>query len=179
MGSRLDRVRTLRRATVRQVGAVAVLAAAACGRTDVPAETPETVGSWCDGSAQVEGFRLENGKTVSICETAGSSDLTYTYGALGEDPEPVYSGLLLGTYQGLSGYSYATADPTDSFATEFSGPHVSVNASGDAVATAASGPEPGASSALTAGGVAAASSTPTCSSAADGSMPSAAVTAAT
>ena len=38
------------------------------------------------------GFRLENGKTVSICEAAGSSELAYTYGVLGEEPELVYRG---------------------------------------------------------------------------------------
>ena len=99
MGCQLNRIRIPRRGTVRQIAAVAVLAAIACGRTDVPPESSETVDSWCvDGSEQVEGFRLENGKTVSICKTAGSSDLTYRYGALGEEPELVYSGPLLGTF---------------------------------------------------------------------------------
>ena len=170
MGFQQSRIRILRRVTVFQVAAVAVLAAVACDRTDVPADTSETVDSWCvDGSQQVEGFRLENGKAVSICNTAGSSDLTYTYGVLGEEPELVYSGPLLGTFEGLSGYSYAIADLADGFDTEFSGPDVSVEASGEAVA----------SSTFTAWGAVAARRTPTCSSAADGSMSSVAVTAAT
>ena len=86
------------------------------------------------------GFRLENGKAVSICNSAGSSDLTYSYGVLGEDPELVYSGPPLGTFEGLSGYSYAIAALADGFDTESSGPEVSVNASGEALA-AASGPD--------------------------------------
>ena len=45
MEFRLNRIRILCQRTVRQVAAVAVLVAAACGRTDVPAETPETVAS--------------------------------------------------------------------------------------------------------------------------------------
>lgn len=142
MGFQLNRTRILRPRTVRQVAAVAVLAAVACGRTDVPAETSETVDSWCvDGSEQVEGFRLENGKTVSICKTAGSSDLTYTYGVLGEDPELVYGGPLLGTFEGLSEDSYTIAALADGLATGFSGPDVSVEASSETVAAAASGPD--------------------------------------
>ena len=142
MGFPLNHIRIRRHGTVWQVAAVAVLAAAACGRTDVPAEPPETVDSWCvDGSEEVMGFGLENGKTVSICKTAGSSDLTYTYGVLGEEPELVYSGPLLGAFEGLSGYSYAIAELGDGSATEFSGPDVSVDASAEAVAAAASGPE--------------------------------------
>lgn len=131
MGFGLDRTCTLRRGTVRQAAAVAVLAAVACGRTDVPAETSETVDGWyVDGSEQVEEFRLENGETVSICKIAGSSDLTYTYGVLGEDPELVCSGTLLGTFERLSGYSYAIADLAYGFAAEFSSPGVSVDAPG-------------------------------------------------
>ncbi|MYB51182.1 MAG: hypothetical protein F4X77_03120 [Acidobacteriia bacterium] len=142
MGFRLNRIRIFRRGTVRQATTVTVLATVACGRTNVPAETPETVDSWCvDGSEQVEGFRLGNGKTVSICKTAGSPDVTYTYGVLGEEPELVYSGPLLGTFEGLSGYSYAIADLADGFDTEFSGPDVSVEASSEAVTAAASGPD--------------------------------------
>ena len=126
---------------MRHVAAVAVLAAAACGRTDaVPAETPEAADGWCvDGSRRMEGFRLENGKTVSICKAAGSSDLTYTYGVLEEEPELVYSGRLLGTFEGLSGFGYAIADLADGFATEFSGPDVSVDAPPEAVAAAVNG----------------------------------------
>ena len=132
----LNRIRIRRQGAVLRVAAVAVLAAAACGRTDpVPAETPaealrevpenarvaapvdleespaalepgETVDSWCvNGSEESMGFRLENGKTVSICVAAGSSDLTYMYGVLGEEPELVYSGPQLGTFEGLSGYT--------------------------------------------------------------------------
>ncbi|MDE0620649.1 MAG: hypothetical protein OXH83_03145 [Bryobacterales bacterium] len=142
MGFQLNRIRILRRGTVRKVAAIAILATTACGRTDVPAETSESVDSWCvDGREQVEGFTLETGKTVSICETAGSSDLTYTYGVLGQDPELVYSGPLLGTCEGLSGYSYAIADLADGSDTGFSGPDVSVEASSEAAAAAASGPD--------------------------------------
>ncbi|MDE0220572.1 MAG: hypothetical protein OXJ90_15005 [Spirochaetaceae bacterium] len=46
MGFQLNRIRILRRGTVRQVAAVAVLAAVGCSRTDVPAETSETVDSY-------------------------------------------------------------------------------------------------------------------------------------
>ena len=142
MGFPLNRIRIRRHGTVWQVAAVAVLAVAACGRTDVPAEPPATVDSWCvGGSEEVMGFGLENGKAVSICEAVGSSDLTYTYGVLGEEPELVYSGPLLGTFEGLSGYSYAIAALADGFATEFSGPGVSVSASGEVVTAAASGPD--------------------------------------
>ena len=142
MGVPLNRIDIRRQGARWQVAAVAVLAAAACGRTDMPAEPPETAASWCvDGNEEVVGFGLENGKTVSICNTAGSSDLTYTYGVLGEDPELVYSGPLLGTFEGLSGYSYAIAALADGFDTEFSGPDVSVDASGEAVAAAASRPD--------------------------------------
>ena len=138
MGVPLNRIDIRRQGALWQVAAVAVLAAAACGRTDVP----ETAASWCvDGNEEVVGFRLENGKTVSICKSAGSSDLTYTYGVLGEDPELVYSGPLLGTFEGLSGYSYAIAALADGFDTEFSGPDVSVDASGEALAAAASRPD--------------------------------------
>ena len=140
MGFPLNRTRILRQGTVWQLAAVAVLAAAACSRTDVPAEPPATVASWCvGGSKEVMGFGLENGKTVSVCNAGGSSDLTYSYGVLGEEPELVYSGPLVGTFEGLSGHSYAIADLADGFATEFSGPDVSVNASREAVAAAASG----------------------------------------
>ena len=105
-------------------------------------EPPETIDSWCvDGSEESFGFRLENGKTVSICVAAGSPDLTYTYGVLGQKPELVYSGPLLGTFEDLSGYSDAITDLADGFATEFSGPDVSVSASGEALAAAASAPD--------------------------------------
>ena len=140
MGLPLNRLRTRRQGALCRVAAVAVLAVAACGRTDVPAEPSDAVDSWCvDGSDVVLGFKLENAKTVSICKPAGSSDLAYTYGVLGEGPELVYSGPLLGTFEGLSGYSYAISALADGFATEFSGPNVSVDASAEVVAAAASG----------------------------------------
>ncbi len=105
-------------------------------------EPPETVDGRCvDGNNVSMGFTLENGKTVSICVSEGSSDLTYAYGVLGEEAELVYSGPLLGTFEGLSGYSYTIAALAHGFATEFSGPDVSVNASGEALAAAASGPD--------------------------------------
>ena len=58
-----------------------------------------------------------------------------------KEPELVYSGPIPGTFKGLSGYSQAVANLADSFATAFSGPDVSVNASGESVAAAASGPD--------------------------------------
>lgn len=170
MGFGLDRIRVPCRSAAR-VAAVAVVAASACSRTDgaateTPAEalrnvpdnihvaapdleepradleSPEIPDTWCvDGSDVVVGFRLENGKTVSICQAAGPSDLTYSYGALSEEPELVYSGPLLGTFERLSGYSHDIAGLADGFATEFYGPDVSVNAPGEAVAAAASGPD--------------------------------------
>ena len=119
--------------------------AAPVGLEEFPADLAEPsaiMDGWCvDGSDAVVGFKLENGKTVSICEAATSSDLTYTYGVLGEEPELVYSGPLLGIFEGLSGYSYALADLADGSATEFSGPDVFVDASGEALAVAVSGPD--------------------------------------
>ena len=124
-----------------KVAAVAVLAAAACGRTDMPAAPPETVAGRCvDGNEELVRFKLENGKMVSIsCNAAGSSDLTYTYGVPGEEPELVYSGPLLGTFEGLSGSSYTIAALAAGFAMEFSDPNVSVSASSEEVAAAAIG----------------------------------------
>ena len=170
MGFRFNRTRIQRQDRMRQVAVAAVLVVAACGGTDgVPAETPgeaevsgnapvaapvnleeppaapeplDSADGWCvDGSEESVGFRLENGKTVSICVAAGSSDLTYTYGVLGEEPELVYSGPLLGSFEGLSGYSYDIAGLAHGLATEFTGPDVSVDASREAVAAAESGPD--------------------------------------
>ena len=148
-----------RRHAIRQVvAAVVMLAITACGQTDsVPAETsrgapadlqaspvnPESLESaddWCvDGGEKMMGFRLENGKTVSICEAAGSSELIYSYGVLGEEPELAYRGPRLGSFEGLSGYNYDIAGLARGFETEFSGPDVSVNASPEAVSAAEGG----------------------------------------
>lgn len=132
MGFWTNRIRIRRKDALFQVAVVAVLAATACGQAGVD--------SWCvDGNEESVGFTLENGKTVSICVAAGSSDLIYTYGVLGEEPELVYSGPLLGSFEGLSGYSYTIAALADGFSTEFVGPDVSVDASGEALAAAVSG----------------------------------------
>ena len=154
-------VKPHRRHAVRQVVvAVVMLVPTACGQTDsVPAETsegapvdlqasptspesPESADDWCvDGDEKMMGFRLENGKTVSICEAAGSSELIYAYGVLGEEPELVYRGPRLGSFEGLSGFSYDIASLASGFETEFSGPDVSVSASPEAVSAAESGPD--------------------------------------
>ena len=92
--------------------------------------------SWCpDGRTFEEfSFTLENGKTVSICENAGSSDLTYFYGVLGKPPELEYRGPLRGTIKGISGFSH---DLAGLGALGFSGPQVEVDVSQEAVAAAA------------------------------------------
>lgn len=96
----------------------------------------EFTGSWCpEGRTFGEfSFKLENGKTVSICENAGSSDLTYFYGALGETPELQYHGPLHGTIEGLSGYSHDLAGLGEF---GFEGPQVDADVSQEAVAAAA------------------------------------------
>lgn len=93
-------------------------------------------GSWCpDGMAFAEfSFTLEKGRTVSVCENAGSSELTYFYGVLGKPPELEYRGPLHGTIEGISGYSH------DLFGLGeygFDGPQVDVDVSQEAVAAAA------------------------------------------
>ena len=110
-------VKPHRRHAVRQVvAAVVMLATTVCEQTDsVPNET--SADDWCvDGSKKVMGFRLENGKTVSICEATGASELIYTYGVLGEEPELVYRGPRLGSFEaGLLGAPLviATDQPFD------------------------------------------------------------------
>ena len=58
-----------------------------------------SVGSWCpDGMTFAElSFTRENGKTASICENAGSSDLTHCCGVLGKPPELECRGPIEGT----------------------------------------------------------------------------------
>lgn len=74
--------------------------------------------NWCSGDEASTvhwselgpvAFTLENGKTVSICENADSSDLTYFYGTLGEPPELEYRAPLLGMVEGLLGYGHDLA----------------------------------------------------------------------
>ena len=93
----------------------------------------DSAGSWCPGNAVVT-FTLENGKTVSICKNADSSDWTYFYGTLGEPLELEYRGPLLGTISGISGYSH---DLAGLGRYGFDGPLVSVDVSQEAVAIAA------------------------------------------
>ena len=92
--------------------------------------------SWCpDNMTFAEfSFTLKNGKTVAICENADSSDLTYFYGVLGKPPELEYRGPLLGTIEGISGYSHDLAGLGDY---GFSGPSVDVDVSQEIVAAAA------------------------------------------
>ncbi|MCY3876926.1 MAG: hypothetical protein OXF88_21885 [Rhodobacteraceae bacterium] len=96
--------------------------------------------SWCpDKMTFAEfSFTLENGKTVSICENADSTDLTYFYGVLGKPPELEYRGPLRGTIEGISGYSHDLAG-FGRFG--FSGPWVDVDVSQEAVAGAATARE--------------------------------------
>ena len=91
---------------------------------------------WCsDNMTFAEfSFTLENGKTVAICENADSPDLTYFYGVLGKPPEMEYRGPLLGTIDGISGYSHDLVGLGDY---GFSGPSVDVDVTQEAVAAAA------------------------------------------
>lgn len=96
---------------------------------------------WCLAAHEaVCSFELENGKTVSICRSADSSELTYFYGTLGEDPELVYRGPLLGTISGISGYTH---DLAGLGRYGFDGPFVSVDVSQEAVANAAAARDSG------------------------------------
>ena len=106
------------------------------GMTAAVLAATEFTGSWCpEGRTFAEfSFTLENGKTVSICENAGSSDLTYFYGTLGEAPELEYRGPLHGTIEGLSGYSHDLAGLGEF---GFEGPQVDADVSQEAVAAAA------------------------------------------
>ncbi len=91
---------------------------------------------WCQkgGTFAEFSFTLENGKTVSICENAGSSDVTYFYGVLGKPPELKYRGPLRGTIEGLSGFSHDLAGLGDY---GFNGPQVDADVSQEVVAAAA------------------------------------------
>ncbi len=62
----------------------------------------EQEGSWCDSSATaVTSFRTRNsGKTVSLCMEGDL--LTYVFGQLGDEPELVYSGPVLGDASGTA-----------------------------------------------------------------------------
>ncbi|MDE0347240.1 MAG: hypothetical protein OXI66_15885 [Boseongicola sp.] len=99
--------------------------------------------SWCSGDeASTEhlselgpvAFTLENGKTVSICQNADSSDLTYFYGTLGEPPELAYRAPLLGRVEGLLGYGYDLAQVANA---GFGQPTAIADMSLEAVAAAA------------------------------------------
>ena len=92
--------------------------------------------NWCpDNNTFAEfSFTLENGKTVSICENADSSDLTYFYGVPGKAPELEYRGPLLGTIDGISGFSHDLAGLGDY---GFGEPSVEVDVTQEAVAAAA------------------------------------------
>ena len=94
------------------------------------------MGGWCSENRTFAGFSftLENGRTVSICESADSSDLTYFYGVLGKPPELEYSGPLLGTIEGIGGYSHDLAGLGEY---GFSGPFAEVDVSQETVAAAA------------------------------------------
>ena len=62
--------------------------------------------SWCPDENQLVNFSLsESGKTVSICADDDSSELTYFFGALGEEPELEYSGPLLASIEGVGIHS--------------------------------------------------------------------------
>ena len=77
---------------------------------------------------------------MSICENAGSSDLTYFYGTLGRLSELEYRGPLRGTIEGRSGYSHHLAGLGEF---GFVGPEVNVDVSQEAVAAAAAAPDTG------------------------------------
>ena len=66
-------------------------------------DAPELSHSWCSVENEQVGFGLENGKTVSVCENAGSSELTYSFGVLGQEPELEYRGPLLASIEGIGG----------------------------------------------------------------------------
>lgn len=103
------------------VAVAAALATAACAPVDnassvepAPEEThtngnqpSELSDSWCSQEDQRVSFGLENGKTVSICESAGSSELTYSFGVLGKEPELTYRGPLLASIEGVGGSTLA------------------------------------------------------------------------
>ena len=100
-----------------------------------------TAAGWCQAADKaVYDMELENGKAVSICRSADSSELTYFYGTLGEEPELEYRGPLLGTITGLSGYSH---DLAGLGRYGFEGPFVSVDVSQEAVADAAAARDSG------------------------------------
>ena len=77
---------------------------------------------------------------MSICEDAGSSDLTYFYGALGKPPELEYRGPLRGTIEGLSGFSHNLAEIGEF---GFDEPQVDADVSQEAVAAAAAARDSG------------------------------------
>ena len=58
--------------------------------------------TWCDdGAAVLTSFQTRtSGKTVSVCDEGDS--LTYMFGHLGDEPELVYSGPLLGSASGTA-----------------------------------------------------------------------------
>ena len=98
-------------------------------------------GGWCPDRTFAEfSFTLENGKTVSICENAGSSELTYFYGIPGKPPELEYRGPLLGKVKGIGGFSH---DLAGLGAFGFDGPKLDVDVSQEAVATAAAAQDTG------------------------------------
>lgn len=66
-------------------------------------EASELSDNWCSVGDERVGFGLESGKTVSVCENAGSSELTYSFGVLGEEPELEYQGPLLASIEGIGG----------------------------------------------------------------------------
>ena len=93
----------------------------------------EVITEYLGGGGPVT-FTLNNGKTVSICKNTDSSELTYFYGALGGPPELEYRGPLLGTIEGISGYSHDLAGLGRE---GYNGPSVSADVPQEAVAEAA------------------------------------------
>ncbi len=68
-------------------------------------DTSEPGDSWCSSGDERIGFRLESGETVAVCENAGSSELTYSFGVPGTEPELEYRGPLLASIEGAGGAS--------------------------------------------------------------------------
>lgn len=106
------------------------------GMGDAVLGAAASAGSWCpDGGTFAEfSFTLENGRTVSICESTGSPDLTYYYGVLGKPPELEFRGPLRGTIEGIGGYSHDLAGLGEF---GFDGPQADADVSQEAVAAAA------------------------------------------
>lgn len=108
--------------TVATVVVASAVVTAACGQADsVPSgrpateethvngdgppdrDDPELSDSWCSVGNERVGFGLESGKTVSVCQDAGSSELTYFFGVLEQEPELEYHGPLLASIEGIGG----------------------------------------------------------------------------